>query len=106
MDNFRIFNHFQMNGELHFGRSFNGLGYPSESNHYLFNGDFVDRGPNSMECLVVMYVAKWLYPNFVFLNRGNHEQKHINQIYGFKKEMLEKYDEELFDFIEVIFTIC
>lgn len=48
-------------------------GKPSPTHALLFNGDFVDRGSWSTEILLVLFAYKWLYPNKVFLNRGNHE---------------------------------
>uniref|UniRef100_A0A8C2U6E3 Serine/threonine-protein phosphatase n=1 Tax=Coturnix japonica TaxID=93934 RepID=A0A8C2U6E3_COTJA len=66
-------------------------GLPSETNPYLFNGDFVDRGENSMEILIILFVFLLLYPNDFHLNRGNHEDYIINMKYGFSKEVLKKY---------------
>ena len=73
-------------------------GYPSENNLYLFNGDFVDRGIFGLECIVTLIGFKILYPEYVFLARGNHEDKKINGRYGFKNEVIDKYkDEKIFD---------
>ena len=38
-------------------------GLPSDSNPYLFNGDFVDRGSFSVECIFTLLAFKCLYPN-------------------------------------------
>ena len=45
-------------------------GLPSETNPYLFNGDFVDRGSFSVECIFVLFGFKLLYPNSFFMSRG------------------------------------
>jgi len=45
-------------------------GLPSEKNPYLFNGDFVDRGSFSVECIFTLFGFKLLYPNHFFLARG------------------------------------
>ena len=72
--------------------------YPSENNIYVFNGDYVDRGLFGVECIVTLVSFKILYPNYVFMSRGNHEDKSINLRYGFKFEVLNKYDSlEIFD---------
>ena len=57
-------------------------GYPSPSNPYLFNGDFVDRGSFSIEVIVTLIAWNLLYPDSFFLNRGNHESTQLNMLYG------------------------
>jgi hypothetical protein len=66
-------------------------GYPSPSHHYLFNGDFVDRGSWSTEVALLLYGFKALYPDCVHLNRGNHETDNMNKVYGFEGECRSKY---------------
>ncbi|XP_055307629.1 serine/threonine-protein phosphatase 5 [Sitodiplosis mosellana] len=66
-------------------------GLPSEHNPYLFNGDFVDRGSFSVECIFTLFGFKLLYPNHFFLSRGNHESYNMNQMYGFSGEVVAKY---------------
>ncbi|NXK49495.1 PPE1 phosphatase, partial [Chauna torquata] len=53
-------------------------GLPSEKKPYVFNGDFVDRGRNSMEILIILFAFLLIYPNDLHLNRGNHEDYIIN----------------------------
>lgn len=62
---------------------FNLNGLPSPTNPYLFNGDFVDRGSFSVECIFTLFGFKLLYPDHFFLSRGNHESYNMNQMYGF-----------------------
>eukprot|EP00850_Spirogloea_muscicola_P015963 SM000126S26339 [mRNA] locus=s126:264791:269283:- [translate_table: standard] len=57
-------------------------GLPSEENPYLFNGDFVDRGSFSVECIFTLFALRCLYPTGLYLSRGNHESKSMNKIYG------------------------
>jgi len=79
-------------------------GPPSATNIYLFNGDYVDRGANSVECLLVLLAYKLLYPQHFFINRGNHETEEINRVYGFRQEVAEKYDEALYERFNAIFN--
>ena len=69
-------------------------GYPSEENPYLFNGDYVDRGVFGLECIITLIAFKILYPNHLYLSRGNHEGANLNQMYGFRNEVLDKYGKE------------
>lgn len=68
---------------------FTKLGYPSEK-RFLFLGDYVDRGSNSCEVMMLLYVLKVLYPDQIYLIRGNHEFKEMATNYGFKKECYER----------------
>jgi hypothetical protein len=56
-------------------------GFPPEAN-YLFLGDYVDRGPQGLECICLLLAYKIKYPENFFMLRGNHECSSINRIYG------------------------
>ena len=66
-------------------------GLPSETNPYLFNGDFVDRGSFSVETMFTMFAFKLLLPDHYMILRGNHETINLNKVYGFEGEVKHKY---------------
>mmetsp|Transcript_84448 Transcript_84448/g.149412 ORF Transcript_84448/g.149412 Transcript_84448/m.149412 type:complete len:421 (+) Transcript_84448:53-1315(+) len=72
-------------------------GKPSPQNPILFNGDFVDRGPWSVEVLMCLYAFKLQHPQAVHFNRGNHESEMTNYQYGFANEVQVKYEKKLMD---------
>ncbi len=79
-------------------------GPPSEDNPYLFNGDFVDRGSFSVECIFVLLSYKLLYPNHFYMSRGNHESENMNKMYGFEGEVKAKYSAKMVDLFTEVYN--
>ena len=64
--------------------------------HYLFLGDYVDRGPMGLEVICLLLALKLRYPNHVFMIRGNHETKELTEQYGFYEECVSKTNKQVF----------
>ena len=57
---------------------------------WLFLGDYVDRGPQSVEVICLLFALKIRYPSQVYLIRGNHETPEMTEVFGFAEECLRK----------------
>nr|CDS22966.1 protein phosphatase 1, catalytic subunit, beta isozyme [Echinococcus granulosus] len=75
-------------------RLFELCGLPDKVN-YLFLGDYVDRGRQSLETICLLFCYKLRYPTRFFLLRGNHESQAISRIYGFFEECRRRFSVKL-----------
>ena len=84
-------------------RYFESFGNPSDDNQmgdinvmqYIFLGDFCDRGLYSLEVILLLFALKIKYPDFIYLIRGHHEDKNINEKYGLGDECKERLGDDI-----------
>ena len=54
---------------------------------FIFLGDYIDRGKNSLEVILILFLLKRAKPNTFYLLRGNHEFRDINAFGDLHKEL-------------------
>ena len=60
--------------------------------NYIFLGNYINNGYNSVETLSLLLCLKVRYPTKIYLTRGNHESSEITQLYGFYDECIQKFN--------------
>lgn len=71
-----------------------GFKFRESKHHFLFLGDFTDRGAYGTEVLYTLFRLKAANPDRVHFARGNHEDFNIVARYGFLDELRAKYGQQ------------
>ena len=82
--------HGQFSDMIHFIEM---IGLPPNQN-FLFMGDYVDRGNNSIEVCALLFAMKIMFPRNINILRGNHECPEVNSMYGFLTECETRFGNE------------
>jgi len=78
----------------------------------LFLGDYVNNGPDSLSCILLLLCYKLKYPANVHMIRGNHECGDMCKVYGSTEQVKAHYSEavvnalnELYDALPLAATV-
>ena len=73
------------------------VGSLSSDSKYVFLGDYVDRGKNSLEVITLLYALKIKFPKNICLLRGNHECSELTEFGGFLAECENKANKHIWE---------
>lgn len=66
----------------------------ASNTQYLFLGDYINKGFNSLSVVLLLMVLLVKYPNNITLLRGNHDSRMMSNPYGFYDECIKKYSQQ------------
>ncbi|KAL3274194.1 hypothetical protein HHI36_015610 [Cryptolaemus montrouzieri] len=87
--------HGNFNDLLHFESILWHVGPVLCPSNILFLGDYVDRGPSSIEVITYLFCYKVQNPNKIKILRGNHEIREVQKMFTFFTECHNKFGDRL-----------
>lgn len=93
---------------MDFFKIFDVAGMPADTKSvFIFNGDMCDRGPQSMEIILILclFMLESKNNNACYMVKGNHETFTMNSRYGFQNEVLIKQDAEVLERFRELFAV-
>lgn len=85
-------------------RIFDHFGYPPKQ-EYIFLGNYVSHGLQSLEVLLLLFCYKIKYPKALHLLRGNHENQYTTRLYGFYEEMEKRLNAKAWKLMISVFEM-
>ena len=70
----------------------------------VFLGDYVDRGAYGPEVMAFLCAMKLEKPADIILLRGNHESREITTEFNFRAQMLQWFDQDVYDLCMDLFN--
>jgi diadenosine tetraphosphatase ApaH/serine/threonine PP2A family protein phosphatase len=86
-----------LHGELHSAQVAQELLQSNRDVSMVFLGDYVDRGPQQVETVNLVFSLAIEYPDRVTALRGNHESDSVARTYGFYNAIKARYSPDVFD---------
>lgn len=81
---------------------FETFGHPP-AHVYVFLGDVIGKGPQSLETILMLLCYKVLYPNNIYIIRGYNEIEIVNARLRFKTQVTNRYSVELWNKFNKLF---
>lgn len=95
----KLFEHFGNPGDTNLEGDIEGI-------NYLFLGDMINLGKQSLEVICLLLAFKIRFPDEFFLIRGHHEDKKMARIFGLGDECFTKFKEDIDDKESVFQKLC